>query len=197
MEVSPDDGLNPSDVKSRRQKFGPNRLRGPETRSTWSILADQFQSLIVVLLAAALVSFLFGELVEGVAIAAVLLINAAIGFATEIRAVRSMEALQRLRTVEAVTVSFLTLAFAQLWHVYNMRAPGSAFLRNDVTENPFVWGAIALCTAPLLAAVHLPGLSDVLRTASPGPRGWAVVISMSLMPWAAGQVLKEVRGRQR
>ena len=96
----------------------------------------------------------------------------------------------------AVTVSFLTLAFAQLWHVFNMRAPGSGFLRNDVTENRFVWGALALCTALLLAAVYLPGLSDVLRTTSPGARGWAVVASMSLLPLVAGQVVKEIRGRQ-
>jgi Ca2+-transporting ATPase len=38
----------------------------------------------------------------------------------------------------AVTVSFLTLAFAQLWHV---REYTSNLLRNDITRNPFVWGA--------------------------------------------------------
>jgi Ca2+-transporting ATPase len=101
-----------------------------------------------------------------------------------------------LEREEAVTVSFLTLAFAQLWHVFNMRAPGSGFLRNDVTENRFVWGALALCTVLLLAGVYLPGLSDVLRTSSPGARGWAIITCMSLLPWAGGQVVKEIRGRQ-
>jgi Ca2+-transporting ATPase len=65
-----------------------------------------------------------------------------------------------------------------------------------VTKNPFVWGALALCTALLLAAVYLPGLSDVLRTSSPDASGWAVVISMSLIPWVVGQVVIEIRGRQ-
>jgi Ca2+-transporting ATPase len=95
-----------------------------------------------------------------------------------------------MSTKQAVTVSFLTLAFAQLWHVFNMRERGSSFLRNDITGNPFVWGALVLCTGLLLAAVYVPGLAGVLRVADPGTRGWAVVISMSLVPWAIGQILK-------
>jgi Ca2+-transporting ATPase len=53
-------------------------------------------------------------------------------------------------------------------------------------ENPFVWGALALCTVLLLAAGYLLGLSDVLCSTSPDWRGGAVVIPMSLVPWAAG-----------
>ncbi|MEJ2055907.1 MAG: HAD-IC family P-type ATPase, partial [Calditrichaceae bacterium] len=45
----------------------------------------------------------------------------------------------------AVTISFLTLALARLWHIFNMREPGSPFFKNEVTRNPFVWGAIFLC----------------------------------------------------
>ena len=45
----------------------------------------------------------------------------------------------------AVTVTFLTLAFAQLWHVFNMRHPRSGLLRNEVTRNPWLWGALLLC----------------------------------------------------
>ena len=44
-----------------------------------------------------------------------------------------------LRSV--VTVTFLTLAFAQLWHVFDMRHPRSAVLRNEISRNPWVWGA--------------------------------------------------------
>jgi Ca2+-transporting ATPase len=95
-----------------------------------------------------------------------------------------------MSTKQAVTVSFLTLAFAQLWHVFNMRGRGSSFLRNDITGNPFVWGALALCIGLLLAAVYVPGLADVLKVADPGTKGWAVVIGMSLIPWAIGQILQ-------
>lgn len=38
----------------------------------------------------------------------------------------------------ALTVALLTLAFAQLWHVFNMRDPGTGLLLNEVTRNPWV-----------------------------------------------------------
>jgi len=90
---------------------------------------------------------------------------------------------------QAVSVSFLTLAFAQLWHVFNMRNRGSGLLYNGITRNPFIWGALALCTGLLLAAVYLPGFSDVLKVVDPGFKGWIVIIVMSLIPLVIGQIL--------
>lgn len=83
---------------------------------------------------------------------------------------------------EAVTLSFLTLSFARLFHVFNLRDAESRFFRNEVTTNPFVWGAVALCTLFLLAAVYLPVLSDVLHTHPPSGVQWAVILAMSLIP---------------
>ncbi len=40
-----------------------------------------------------------------------------------------------------ITVTFLTLAFAQLWHVFNMRNTHSALWLNEITRNPWVWAA--------------------------------------------------------
>ena len=97
-----------------------------------------------------------------------------------------------MATPQAVTVSFLTLAFAQLWHVFDMRDPGSDLVRNDVTRNVYVWGALALCVGLLLAAVYLPGLADILKVVHPGGKGWALVIGMSLIPLVVGQVLKQM-----
>ncbi len=94
---------------------------------------------------------------------------------------------------EAVTVSFLVLAFAQLWHVFNMRNRGTSILRNDVVRNPYVWGAIGLCVVLLLGAVYLPGLSDVLKLTHPGLMGWLVVLGFSLVPLVVGQLLKGIR----
>jgi len=96
----------------------------------------------------------------------------------------------------AVTISFLTLAFAKLWFVFNLRRPGSAFLRNDIVMNPYVSGAIVLCAVLLLAAVYLPGLSDLLKTENPTRQGWLVVLGMSLVPFVCGQVLRVVQKAQ-
>jgi len=87
-----------------------------------------------------------------------------------------------MEQTRAVTLSFLTLAFAQLWHVFNMRDTHSGFLRNDITRNRLVWGALLLCTALLLMTVYVPGFSHVLKVANPGLAGWTVVFVMSLLP---------------
>jgi Ca2+-transporting ATPase len=95
-------GLAPDEAERRLGEVGPNRLRQIEHRSVAAILWEQFKSLVVLLLVVAMgVSFLFGQTVEALAIAVVLLINTAIGFVTEWRAVRSMEALQELGQVTA------------------------------------------------------------------------------------------------
>jgi len=93
----------------------------------------------------------------------------------------------------AVTYSFLTLAFAQLWQVFNVRERGSPLLFNDVTRNPWVWGALALCTVLVLGAVYVPGPAALLRLSAPGPAGWAVVLGLSLLPCLVGQVLRSRR----
>ena len=96
------DGLTSEEAERRLDAEGTNRLREIEHRSVAAILWEQFKSLVVLLLVAAMgVSFLFGQTVEGLAIAAVLALNTAIGFFTEWRAVRSMEALQELGQMTA------------------------------------------------------------------------------------------------
>ena len=90
-------------------------------------------------------------------------------------------------------MSFLTLAFAELWRVFSMRDRGSGFFRNDIFQNPFIWGALALCTGLLLVAVYVPPLAAVLKLVDPGRRGWMVVIGMSLIPFVIGSLFKTTR----
>ena len=87
----------------------------------------------------------------------------------------------------------MTLAFAQLWHIFNMRDAGSGLIRNGIVYNPYVWAALVFCTAILVAAVYLPVISDVLTLSDPGLRGWTLILAMSLLPLAAGQTVKLLR----
>jgi len=91
---------------------------------------------------------------------------------------------------QAVTISFLTLAFGKLWFVFNLRGAGTTLLSNEIVSNRYVGGAIVLCIALLLAAVYLPGLSDVLNTREPGPDGWLLLLGMSLVPFLIGQGIR-------
>jgi P-type Ca2+ transporter type 2C len=98
-------GISASEADERRAVHGPNVLLLAPPASWRRILAAQFKGLIVVLLAAAaLVALTMGEPVEAAAIAAVLLVNAALGFWMEWRARQEMEALRRLQLQEAVVL---------------------------------------------------------------------------------------------
>lgn len=93
---------------------------------------------------------------------------------------------------QAVTLSFLTLAFAQLWHVFNMREPDSDMIHNSVTGNKWIWAAAVLCIMLLLSALYLPALSGVMELQAPDSTGWQVIITMSLMPLAAGEIYRKI-----
>jgi Ca2+-transporting ATPase len=100
-----------------------------------------------------------------------------------------------LAVTQAVTVSFLSLAFGRLWHVFNMRDPGSGLLRNQVVRNPWVWGALGLCTVLILLAVIVPFLRGVLGLGVLPPGAWALLGGASLVPILVGQVALRLAGR--
>ena len=88
-----------------------------------------------------------------------------------------------------VSVSFLTLAFAQLFHVFNMRGRSSGLLLNAVTRNAYVWVAVALCSALLLLALYAPPLASALRLEAPDLEGWILVIVASGAPLLLGMII--------
>ena len=105
LAVAAQDGLDDSEVNRRRLTFGRNQLQEVKPRHIFSILAGQFKSIVTVLLVfAAILALLFSDVAEAVAIFAVILLNALIGFTTEWRAIRSMEAMRRFAEVECVAL---------------------------------------------------------------------------------------------
>ena len=97
LSVDQHSGLSVDEAASRLGRYGPNILRHRPPANVFAILLNQFTSPVVyLLLAAAAVALVMGEIIDAIAIAIVLVINAAIGFFTEWQAVRSMEALRGL-----------------------------------------------------------------------------------------------------
>ncbi len=105
LDASPA-GLPTPDARRRLAETGPNALLVAAPRSAWSILVDQCRSLLVGLLAAAaVVSWaVLEDVLDAAAILAVLLVDVVIGFLTEWRARRSMEALRSLDVPRARVV---------------------------------------------------------------------------------------------
>jgi P-type Mg2+ transporter len=93
------DGLTPAEARRRLAEDGPNAVARERPRSALRILLAQLTSpLILVLIAAAIVSRYLGESVEASVIVAIVLVNAALGTFQESRAERSLRALRRLVT---------------------------------------------------------------------------------------------------
>lgn len=102
LHADPEAGLSSTEAARRLTFAGPNQIESGEKVSTLMILLNQFISPFVLLLAlAAGLSFFFEEWLDGIAIVAVMVINAVIGFFMEFQAERSMEALKKLTIVPA------------------------------------------------------------------------------------------------
>ena len=97
LGVDPATGLTTLDAEGRLRDEGPNRLPDQARRSALALFVDQFRNLLVlILLAAAVVAGVVGNLKDTVVIAVVLVFNAVLGFTQEHRAERSLAALQAM-----------------------------------------------------------------------------------------------------
>jgi len=96
-EPEPTNGLTTEEAQRRLEQFGPNVLQAAPDRPVWRQVLDQFTDFIVlVLIAAALVSGLLGELIDAVAILVIVVLNALLGFVQEYRAERAIQALRQM-----------------------------------------------------------------------------------------------------
>jgi len=94
---NPRRGLSADEARIRLERYGLNELEERSGRGPWGILWEQFTStMIVILIVAAVVSALLGDYEDSIAIAIIVVLNAALGFGQEYRAERAMDALKRL-----------------------------------------------------------------------------------------------------
>jgi Ca2+-transporting ATPase len=92
-----DTGLPLEEAHRRLEIHGPNELQAFERSSAWHTLAAQFKNvLVVILLAATLLSGLLGHGLEAAVIAAIVLFAVLLGFIQEYRAERALEALREM-----------------------------------------------------------------------------------------------------
>lgn len=98
-------GLSAMEVDRRTGQYGANRLATPARRSLLMSFIGQFQDfMVMVLVGATLISGLLGETVDALAIMAIVLCNAFLGFIQEYKAERSLEALQDLAAPTCVVL---------------------------------------------------------------------------------------------
>ncbi|MDW8803116.1 cation-translocating P-type ATPase [Clostridium sp. A1-XYC3] len=91
------DGLNDSEVKKRREKNGFNELQEGAKKSAVQIFFEQFKDLLVIILiAAAVISMFLGNSESALVIFAVIILNAILGTVQHIKAEKSLNSLKAL-----------------------------------------------------------------------------------------------------
>jgi len=104
LESDPNAGLTSAEVSKRLERFGTNELVEKGRKKPWRILLEQFtDTMVIVLIVAALISLLLGEIKDAVAILVIILLNGLLGFSQENKAEKAMQALKQM-AVPSVTV---------------------------------------------------------------------------------------------
>jgi P-type Ca2+ transporter type 2C len=97
LQTNLTNGLEQDEVSSRQQHYGANEFEDSSTEGVWRILAKQFKgTLVIILLIAALISLVLGDLHDAIAIMVIVVFNALLGTQQEYQAEQAVAALKRL-----------------------------------------------------------------------------------------------------
>ena len=104
-DVDPAMGLHAHQVHQRTLHYGANSLPTGQRRSLWALAAEQFKDfMVLILLAAAVISGFVGDLVDTVVILVIVVLNAGIGITQSWRADKALASLRRLAAAQAMVV---------------------------------------------------------------------------------------------
>jgi magnesium-transporting ATPase (P-type) len=105
LDADPEHGLSADEARQRLARHGRNEVARQEATPWWRMLLKQFQNpLIYILMIAGVITVLLGEFIDAGFIAAVLILNAGIGFHQERQAEKSVRSLMELVSPEAEVV---------------------------------------------------------------------------------------------
>jgi len=99
------EGLSEKEIEIRQREFGKNEIPEEKPSSNFSLFLSQFKHLfIIILLFAALLSLVFHQFLDALAIFLVLLFNAFLGFYQERKAIKILEELKKILKIEAKVI---------------------------------------------------------------------------------------------
>ncbi|MFD3445442.1 calcium-translocating P-type ATPase, SERCA-type [Microbacteriaceae bacterium 4G12] len=105
MNTNVKSGLTEHEVENRLKQFGSNELQEAKRPSALFVFLAQFKDfMVLVLLGATIISALLGEMIDAIAIVAIVLINGVLGFFQERKAEKSLEALKELAAPQVVVL---------------------------------------------------------------------------------------------
>lgn len=97
LDASLDQGLSPAEVTLRQQTYGLNELIEQDRESPWHMLWKQLTAtMVLILIVASVLSGLLGDLKDALAILAIVIFNAGLGFFQDYQAEQAISALKKL-----------------------------------------------------------------------------------------------------
>ena len=99
------EGLNKDEAGLRLKKDGPNVLPEKKKEPAWVLFLKQFKDfMILVLIAAAVIAGIVGDITDSIIILVIVLLNAIVGFVQEYKAEKAMEALKQMAAPQATVL---------------------------------------------------------------------------------------------
>jgi len=96
-------GLSSQEVKMRLEKYGPNQFEEGQKATIWQMLWEQINSMLIwILIGAAVLSAIVGEVADAIIIFIVIALNAIIGVIQESKAEKALDELKKMSTPKAV-----------------------------------------------------------------------------------------------
>ncbi|MEA4825631.1 MAG: HAD-IC family P-type ATPase, partial [Clostridium sp.] len=103
FNTDPNNGLTSEEVQNRREKYGLNKLITQKKQTLLQMLISQINDILIyILIGAAIISAIVGEISDSIIIAIIIILNAVIGVIQESKAEKSLEALKSLSTPKAI-----------------------------------------------------------------------------------------------
>jgi Ca2+-transporting ATPase len=90
----------------------------------------------------------------------------------------------------ATTVAFMTLALAQVVHVFSARSQSRSAVLSGLFSNAWIWASVVVCILLQLLAVYWGPLNRILRTSPLSWNDWLLVTGCSVAPAIIIEVLK-------
>jgi Ca2+-transporting ATPase len=97
---------------------------------------------------------------------------------------------------QATTLAFMTLAFAQIFHLGNARSVLPVLAPARAITNRYALAAVGVTLGLQVLALEVAPLARVLRLSPIGTEGWLVVMCLALTPALAGQLIKMITARR-
>jgi Ca2+-transporting ATPase len=190
LDTSPR-GLARPEVAVRLERHGPNQLEEAPPPSVWALLLHQFTSpLIYILLLATLITLVLREFADAIVIAAVLALNAVIGFLQERKAEMSVRALMHLVAPHARVIRE-----GREWDVESRElVPGDLVLLESGGRVPADLRLVSATTLLVDESLFTGESVPVVKTTAPLDREDLVVGDRTNMAYA-GSVVASGRGR--